>query len=102
MVCIERAGGHAPPAAHSKPLSSAGVILKGHRNGDTGDLLSLQTILLSAMQESWVRIYWDPPLWDGGHGRAWEAETKQDQGNPHPLFPDHTALIRLGTTRPHA
>lgn len=102
MGCIQRAGGLAPPAAHSEPLSSAGVILKGHCNGDTSDLLSLQPILLAAMQESWVRIYWDPPLLDRGHRRAWEAETEQDQGNPHPLFPDHTALIWLGTTRPHA
>lgn len=36
--CLQRAGGCSPSPAHREALSGAGVTLKGHRDGDTGDL----------------------------------------------------------------
>lgn len=38
MGCLQWAEGRAPSSAHREALSGAGVILKGHRDGDTGDL----------------------------------------------------------------
>lgn len=62
-----------------------GVTLKGHCDGDTGDLQFLQPIVSAAMLECWVSTTGTAPglpSRTGGHSRAWKDGTEEDQGNP--------------------